>query len=84
MASEYLWQERYRQAMLELDSDKLRQRITIALETIATRIEETEDGNRALSTDERTALGDAQQNLRALLRTIDRSGCHGKSERSAD
>jgi hypothetical protein len=78
MTRQYVWQEPYSAAMLELDPDKLPQRIAMAQEAIAKRLEETKnDGMR--SGDERLALSDAQQTLRALARTIKPPEPHGNS-----
>jgi hypothetical protein len=69
MVPSYVWQESYSAAMLELDPDKLQHRIATAQETIAKRLEELKNDG-AQSGDERLALSDAQQALRALARTI--------------
>lgn len=70
MTRQYVWQELYTTALLELDPDHLRQRITEAREAIAQRLEEVKNDGRE-SEEERRALNDAHQNLRALMRTLD-------------
>ncbi len=72
MPAEYAWQKPYREAMLELDTVKLRQLIAAAQEAIAARLEEI-GNDETVSMEERVTLGDAQQNLRVLLRTSNRS-----------
>jgi hypothetical protein len=72
MTARYAWQEPYFAAMLELDPGKVRQRITEAQEAIARRLEEVRDGGWE-SDEERNVLSDAQQNLRALIRTLEQS-----------
>jgi hypothetical protein len=70
MTDQYVWQEFYTAAMLELDPERVRQRINEAQEALAQRLEEIrKDGTG--SEEERMALTDAQQNLRTLLRTLD-------------
>ena len=70
MTRKYVWQEAYIAAMLELDPDHLRQRIADARGAMARRLDEMRNDTTE-SEEERSALHDAQQNLRALMRTLD-------------
>lgn len=73
MTQQYAWQESYSAAMLELDAAKLTQRIAQAQDAIAKRLNEIKNDGMGLSVEERLAMADAQQNLRALLRTVNLS-----------
>ncbi len=78
MVFHYIWQEPYSAAMLELDPAKLERKITVAQEAIMKRLEEMKNDG-VMSAEERLALADAQQNLRALLRTINQSNQANRS-----
>ena len=77
MTREYVWRGAYIAAMLELDPGQLQSRISEARELIARRLEEIND-NTAESEEERSALTDAQQNLRALMRTVEQTNPRGR------
>jgi len=61
---EQVWMKLYRNAIVELDSAKLPQRLQAAREAIVARIQTLGGSND--SREERQALQDAQRNLRIL------------------
>jgi len=77
MTREYVWRGAYIAAMLELDPGQLQSRISEARELIARRLEEI-NNDSAESEEERSALTDAQQNLRALMRTVEQKDPRGR------
>lgn len=61
----YPWYGAYREAMLELETSKLRERIEIAQDRISLRLEEiAQEATSHL--EEQRAIADAVQNLRVL------------------
>lgn len=62
------WQEPYQQAMLELDSEKLRQKILDAESAIYSRLQQLTDGEAHTdgAKEERLAIEDAISSLRVL------------------
>lgn len=66
MTLKYPWQKLYEEAALELDPEKLADRIRLAEEAISARLRELGDLDGAAS--ERQALQDAQSGLRVLQR----------------
>ncbi len=74
MTKDGLWQESYRAAMLELDPTKLVKRIEAARTAIERRNEELSGISRnGSAVEERQAMTDALENLRALQRVEFRS-----------
>lgn len=66
MTLKYPWQKLYEEAALELDTERLADRIRLAEEAISARLRELGDLDGAAS--ERQALQDAQSGLRVLQR----------------
>jgi hypothetical protein len=64
----FAWQERYREALLEFDRERLAQRIVAAETAIYQRVEELKHGG-AGSNEELWAINDAIRGLRALAKT---------------
>lgn len=62
------WQQHYRQALLELDQQRLRERIVAAEKAIASRITQVAGDSKHHA--ERRAIDDALSSLRALRREI--------------
>jgi len=64
----FLWQDKYTEAMLELNPEALTVKIAAAEEAIRRRIEELEH-NHENSGEELWALNDARRGLRVLVQT---------------
>jgi hypothetical protein len=64
----FVWQEKYTEALLELNREELPRRITVAEEAIYQRIEELRHSGMS-STEERCAIDDALRGLRVLARS---------------
>jgi hypothetical protein len=62
------WQERYREALMELSPEELSRRIDAAEKAIHQRIEELR-GAAAVSPEEQQAIDDALRGLRVLAKT---------------
>jgi len=63
-----VWQEKYTEAMLELNREELPRRIEVAEKAIYQRLEELEH-TAAASTEELCAIRDALRGLRVLAKT---------------
>jgi hypothetical protein len=64
----FAWQEKYTEAMLELNREQLPQRIDAAEKVICQRLEELKHAADA-STEELSAISDALRGLRVLTKT---------------
>lgn len=62
------WQEKYREALLELSPEELPRRIEAAEKAIQQRIEDAERSGQ-LSSEEQRAIDDAVRGLRLLAKT---------------
>jgi hypothetical protein len=68
MTMKFAWQEKYTEALLELNREELPQRIKAAEKAIYQRIEELKN-SAACSAEELWALNDALRGLRVLVQT---------------
>jgi predicted nucleic acid-binding Zn-ribbon protein len=64
----FVWEEKYRGALLELSAEELQQRIDAARNAIEQRVEELERTGES-SAEEQQAIDDAIRALRVLART---------------
>ena len=64
----FVWQEKYTEAMLELNRDELPRRIEVAEKVISQRLEELKNA-AAASSEELWAINDALRGLRVLAQT---------------
>ena len=68
MTINFAWQEKYTEALLELNPEELRRRIGAAEKAIYERVEELKSA-AAVSTEELWAINDALRGLRVLAKT---------------
>jgi hypothetical protein len=68
MTMKFAWQEKYTEALLELDRSELPRRIDTAEKAIYQRVEELKQAD-ASSAEELWAINDALRGLRALARS---------------
>ena len=68
MTINFAWQEKYTEALLELNREELPRRIAAAEQAIYERVEELKS-SAAVSTEELWAINDALRGLRVLAKT---------------